>query len=287
MEFLARRHFWVVDLVGIAICGILTGHAAAMLILAALPRYEAAAPARRGGMPPPARASAADKSIDAIVARNMFCSACGDDVPAPERSRLPFTLLAIMFAPPPSDPRWSVAIIRDDEAATAGPYAVGAVLGAATIGAIEQVRVVLDVGRGRREYLELLHRPPRAPADGRRAPLDAPADGVTKTGAHSYEIRRAVVEQLLAGGTTPRWPRVVPQARDGEPLGFRLFGIGREGPFAAIGLSDGDLLLEVNGRSIATPDAAMAAFAALRTASHVSLAILREGRRVRIDYVVR
>ena len=33
-------------------------------------------------------------------------------------------------------------------------------------------------------------------------------------------------------------------------------------------LSDGDLLLEVNGRSIATPDAAMAAFAPLRTASH-------------------
>jgi len=287
MEFLVRRHFWVVDLVGIAICGILTGHAAAMLILAALPRYEAAAPARRGGMPPPASMSAADKSIEAIVARNMFCSACGDDVPAPERSRLPFTLLAIMLAPPPSDPRWSVAIIRDDETSTAGPYAVGAVLGAATIDAIEDVRVVLDVGRGRREYLELLHRPPHAPADGPRAPLDDLADGIRKTGARSYEIRRAVVEQLLAGGTTLRWPRVVPQARDGEPVGFRLFGVGREGPFAAIGLSDGDLLLEVNGRSIATPDAALAAFAALRSASHVWLAIVRDGRRVRLDYVVR
>jgi hypothetical protein len=54
-------------------------------------------------------------------------------------------------------------------------------------------------------------------------------------------------------------------------------GSGRDGPFAAIGLRDGDLLLEVNGRSIATPDAAMAAFAALRTASHVWLAIVRAG----------
>ena len=231
--------------------------------------------------------SAADKSIDGIVGRNVFCSSCGDVFRRPSQAGARSRCSPSCSRQPPSDPRWSAAIIRDDEAATTGPYCVGARLRDATIEAIDDTRVVLDVGRGRREFLELLHRPPRGPADGRRAPPDALADGVRKTGAHSYEIRRAVLDQLLAGGTTPRWPRVVPQARDGEPVGFRLFGIGREGPFAAIGLSDGDLLLEVNGRSIATPDAAMAAFAALRTASHVSLAIVREGRRVRIDYVVR
>jgi general secretion pathway protein C len=192
-----------------------------------------------------------------------------------------------MFAPPPSDPRWSVAVIRDDEAATAGPYGVGARLGDATIAAIEDVRVVLDVGRGRREFLDLLRRQARAPSDGRLAPPDAFGDGVRKTGAHSYEIRRAALAQFLAGGMTPRWPRVVPETRDGEPVGFRLSGVDRDGPFAAIGLGNGDLLLEVNGRSIATPDAALAAFSTLRTASHVWLVIEHDGRRIRVDYSIR
>jgi general secretion pathway protein C len=196
-------------------------------------------------------------------------------------------LLAIMFAPPPSDPRWSVAIIRDDEAATAGPYGLGARLAGATIEAIGEVHVVLDAGRGRHEILELLRRQPRAPADGRPAAPDALAAGVRNTGPRSYEVRRAALDQFLAGGMTPPWPRVVPQARDGEPVGLRLFGIGRDGPFAAIGLRDGDLLREVNGKSIATPDAALAAYATLRTAGHVWLVIERDGQRIRLDYVIR
>ena len=164
-----------------------------MLIVAALPRYQAA-PAQRGGMPPPAPAAATEKSIDGIVGRNLFCSSRRRTRSAPARNRLPFTPLAIMFAP--AARALVAAIIRDDEAATTGPYAVGAGLRDATIGAIDDVRVLLDVGRGRREDLELLHRPPHGSAAGRPAPADALADGIKKTGAHSYEIRRGVVDHF-------------------------------------------------------------------------------------------
>ena len=88
-------------------------------------------------------------------------------------------------------------------------------------------------------------------------------------------------------GASPQWPRVVPQLRDGKPIGFRLSGIRSDGPFAAIGLENGDLLLEVNGTPIATPDAALAAYTKLRTADHVWLAIERDRRRIRIDYEIR
>lgn len=284
MENLLRRHFWVVDLIGIAIGAALAGHAVATLIGSTLPRQPPSSP--RGQIAPRAPVSAASKSIEGIVGRNIFCATC-DGAPAPERSQRAFTLLAVMFAPPPSDPRWSVAVIRDDEAATTGPYGVGARLGDATIESIAEVYVVLDVGRGRRELLELLRRRPRAPPNGRGAPAAAFGDGVRKTGTHSYELRRAALDQFLAGGATPPWPRVVPQSKDGAPIGFRLFGIASDGPFAAIGLENGDVLREVNGRSIATPDAALAAFAALRTASHVWLAVERDGRRIRMDYVIR
>ena len=126
-----------------------------------------------------------DKPIDAIVARDVFCSTRGE-APRAERSRRALTLLAIMFAPPPSDPRWSVAIVRDDETAATGPYGVGARLGDATIEAIEDVRVVLDVGHGRRELLELLRERLRARPVGGRG---APELGITQTGVHSYQVR--------------------------------------------------------------------------------------------------
>jgi type II secretory pathway component PulC len=71
------------------------------------------------------------------------------------------------------------------------------------------------------------------------------------------------------------------------PVGLRLSGVGAAGPFAALGLRDGDLLLEVSGRSIATPDAALAAYGALRTADRVWLVVERAGERIRTDYVVR
>lgn len=279
MGHLWRRHLWVFDLIGIIIGAALAGHSVANWIASRLP--PPLAPASRSTRHTPAIASATSKSIEGIVGRNIFCSTCAD-TPVPERTRRALTLLAIMLAPPPADPRWSLAIVRDDEAATTGPYGVGATLADATITDIENVRVVLDA-HGRPEFLELL---PRRP-DIRRARAGATFDGTRQTGAHSYEIRRAVVDQFLAGGITPPWPRVVPQARDGEPVGFRLFGIAGDGPFAALGLASGDLLLQVNGGSLATPDAALAAFTALRAASHVSLSLVRSGRIIRMDYEIR
>ena len=60
-----------------------------------------------------------------------------------------------------------------------------------------------------------------------------------------------------------------------------------DGPFAALGLVGGDILLEANGQSLASPDAARVAVAALRTAAHVDLLIERAGRRLHLDYFIR
>jgi general secretion pathway protein C len=275
MEML-RRHMWVIDLAGIALGAVVSGQAAASLITSALPRPRAphAAPA---GPRPKTVVEGAKPAIDGIVGRNIFCSTGGDApsaVPEAQRPRA-LTLLAVMFAPPPADRRWSVAIIRNDTAATAGPYTVGARLGDATIEAIDDVRVTLADG-GRREFLELLRGVARTTQSGQ--PVD-------KLGAHHYRLSRATLDGFVAGGATTPWPRVVPQLRDGKPIGFRLHGI--RGPFAAIGLEPGDVLLEVNGTPLQTPDAALAAYAKLRTASHVWLAIERNGRRTRMDYDIR
>jgi general secretion pathway protein C len=190
-----------------------------------------------------------------------------------------------MFAPPPQDPRWSVAIVRDDAAESTGAYNVGARLGDAIITDIEPAHVVLDVS-GRREVLELLRRPAAASSHERRAPAAPTVEGVTRIGEHRYEVRRAVIDRFQSGGLMSS-PRVIPEVRDGHPVGFRLFGIRPDSPYAAIGVVNGDLLLSVNGFPLATPDDALEAYSKLRVANHVSLVVERDGQRVPIDYDIR
>jgi general secretion pathway protein C len=283
MEFLSllRRRIWVVNVFGILLGAALAGQAAANLFAAALPQPAAEPRPTRPASRAPSRAG--DKSIDGIVGRNVFCSTCGS-TPAPAPRRHPYALLAIMVAP--TDWRWSVAIIRDYVAWTTGPYGVGSRLGDATVGVINNTSVVLDFGQGREEVLELLG-PSFEPSDRCGAPPEGIAEAVRRTGRHTYDVPRSVIDRLLAGGVTPPWPRIVPQGRNGALVGFRVFGIGHDSPFAAIGLADGDLLLAVNGRSIATPEAAMAAFAPLRAERHIWLEVERDDRRLRMDYFIR
>jgi general secretion pathway protein C len=285
MEFftLLHRRLWVVDLLGIMIAAVLVGDAAANLLAAALPRP--ATEVRHTRLPPPAPIAAADKSIDRIVGRNIFCPMCVG--PAARRTcPRPYRLLAIMVAP--TDWRWSVAIIRDYVTGTVGPYGMGARLGDATVAVINDMDVLLQVGHdGCELVLSLVDQGPRPPPDKCGGAPDPIPNGIRQTGAHAYEVQRVVIDRLLSGGMTPPWPRIVPESRNDALAGFRVFGIRPDSPFAALGLSNGDLLLAVNGRSIATAEAAMAAFAPLRAASHVWLEVERDGRRVRLDYAIR
>jgi type II secretory pathway component PulC len=280
MDFGVRRRVWLTEVVVMMVAAGFAGDAVWSLIASRQPlRVEPLPP--RARRPHPAAAETG-KAIDFIIGRNVFCSACGDG-PAPEPSHRALTLLAIMYAPPPSDARWSVAVIRDEETSMAGPYGLGGQLQGATIVEIEDVRVVLDVG-GTLEFLELLSRPPwHAPESG----SEVLAGGVRQTGARRYVILGRELDRFLSGDVPAAFPRVVPYAREGAPAGLRLTGVDRAGVFAAIGLEEGDVLLEVNGRSIASPDWALAAYAALRAEDHISLTLLRGRERMRMDYVIR
>src|SRR5688572_27681983 len=126
MERLLRRHSWFVDLVVIGLGAALLGHAAAMGFQP-MEAFAAVAPARRRAAP----AGKAPADVAAIVARNVFCSTCRGgpavaELPrAPERTALPLELLAIMYAPPPRDPKGSLAVVRDTEERSIHALSVG------------------------------------------------------------------------------------------------------------------------------------------------------------------
>lgn len=294
MELLLRKHLWLLDLLALVATAVVAAHATAHTAAGVLLRLSLEDPPVVVAPSPDSVVPTPDRRAEAIVRRNIFCSACGQsahqnspDQPAPSRP-LPLRLIAIMYAPPPVGPRLSAAIIKDQRGAS-GAYVVGAAVecppGLATVDAIDELGVALRLSDGQRQYLPLLEGgQPRAPAptDPLVAELDA---GITKLGENRYGVQRTTIESLLGKlDALPSQARLEPDVRDGKPIGFRLRDIKSDGVFARIGLHDGDVISSVNGLATTGPDNALAIYTSLRSVGHLSVALERAGRRITTEY---
>jgi type II secretory pathway component PulC len=75
-----------------------------------------------------------------------------------------------------------------------------------------------------------------------------------------------------------RAARIVPVAAQDKVHGFRLFGLRPGSLLARLGIVNGDVVLALSGQPLTTPDQALAALGALRSADSVLLGLEREGR---------
>jgi general secretion pathway protein C len=307
METLLRKYVWLIDLVVIAICAVFSARATATVVESKLAHVA----------PPPkpvARVAAAtpqtvySKINEEILKRNVFCSGCPpiikppekegplDTGPAPpQRTSMPIALVAIMYAP--TSKFWSVAIIRDTELKASGPYQIGMKVRDATVTDITDTRVTFDVN-GREEYIELFDKgpPPAAPAAAAPAPAAPSTDplaaelqkGIKKTSENNYEVQRGTVDSLLNNmSALSRAARIVPELKDGRAAGFRLFSVRPDGPFALIGLQNGDVISSINGLEMNSPDQALMVYTKLKSASHLSVGLERNGQKITKEYNIR
>jgi type II secretory pathway component PulC len=112
--------------------------------------------------------------------------------------------------------------------------------------------------------------------------------GIKKVGERRYEIKRRTLDQALSNlALLSNLVRVAPDMREGKPFGYRLFAIRADGPMAKLGLRNDDVLVSVNGLDIATPDRVLNAYSKLKTASQFALGLVREGRQISQEYVIR
>lgn len=312
MEALLRKYLWVVDLVAIALCSVFLARAAASAVES---KYLTAIPTPK----PPPRAAKPEsqtvysKEFEEMLKRNIFCSGCPPIIKPPEeaepepkvlppqKTSLPLALIAIMYAPPPHGIAWSVAIIRDTEDKSNGAFPVGGKIRGATITEIEETRLYLD-NAGKTEFLDLLESPAAA-AGAAAAPVAAAATpattggdafsqeldrGIQKTGEHAYNIQRSTLESVLGNmNMLSRSARIVPEIRDGKAAGFRLYSVRPDGPFAKIGMQNGDVIASINGLEITSPEKALEVYAKLKSASHLSVGLERNGQKVTKDYSIR
>jgi general secretion pathway protein C len=117
----------------------------------------------------------------------------------------------------------------------------------------------------------------------------APADRywIRSVGEHAYEIE-GTSRQLVADMTLMnRTVRVVPELRDGRPVGFRLYSVPPDGPLARLGFRDGDVVRRINGLDLTTPEKALEIYARLKSARGFAVAFERNGQPLTNEYWLR
>ena len=308
VETLLRKYLWAVDLAVVALCATFLGMAASGAVeskLASLPAPVRVAPVKPAK---PDSKPAFNKDPTAMLKRNMFCSTCPPifEVAVPDdptttveetKTLLPLALLAIMYAPSdgilPS--KWSIAVMRDTEAKIMGAYSVGGKIHGAKVTGIFETRVYLD-NEGKAEYIDLFELPPPPPQAA--AAAVAPdkndalavdlANGIKKLSEHKYELQRNTLESVLGNmALLSRSARIVPEMKDGKAAGFRLFAVRPDGPFALIGMQNGDIISSINGLEITSPEKALEVYAKLKSASHLSLGMERNSQKITKEYNIR
>lgn len=102
-----------------------------------------------------------------------------------------------------------------------------------------------------------------------------------------YHIPRALAEEVSRDRSLVRSlvRRVTPyESEDGTPLGIQLHGVG--GLLSRVGVRDEDVLLSVNGIPLDAPQRGAAAARALRESPSITLVVYRNGRQVALRYAL-
>jgi len=322
MELYLKRYFWLVPIAVIMLCGVLAATAANHVIEAKLLQPPKASNGRHTTTRKPRAEPVAppSKDADAVVARNMFCSTCEPpttDVAAmptgpvddnhPPITSLPLTLHATIVS---ANPESSAATITNTTTFRSGQYRIGEEIPDA--GEVRRVlpkwvdfhnkstnrmeRIELGPSTGRPAVAQATPPiaappPPTAAAEGGNPEADLLASvdkGVRRVSDTSYEIDRGLVDKILADpSVVARQARIVPSIKDGKANGFKMYAIRPNSVFAKIGMQNGDTIQSINGFDMSSPDKALEVYTKVRSASSLSISILRRGQPVSMDYSIK
>ncbi len=107
---------------------------------------------------------------------------------------------------------------------------------------------------------------------------------IRKIDDHSYVVSRSEIMKATTNlNVLARQARIVP-AR-GE-AGFKIFSIRPNSLYSQIGLQNGDVIKNINGIDISSPDKALEAYQRLRNADKISLNIVRGGKPESMEYTI-
>lgn len=305
MEALIKKYFWISNLLFLAIAAWLLSNAITSVIALKVRAIPSASQAASRPRPNKTQKQEVEDN-QVVVDRNYFGSALAlktDSGPSldesnaekllkdGQQSSLRAALVGTIVA---NDPRWSMAVILDQEKSQTSIYRVGdPIMGEAKIHSIYSQRVYVLHG-GIREYIELPEKGAKGVAAAHGAPnpaaqADAGADtvNVKKLGPDSYAIDRSEIDKTLSNlNTIAMQARIVPSFTNGEADGFKLFAIRPGSLYSKMGIENGDVIQKINGFPMNSPDKALEVYQKLKTSDSIEVELNRAGQRKRLTYQI-
>lgn len=129
---------------------------------------------------------------------------------------------------------------------------------------------------------------PAPAAAGSRAVDPDIASKIKRISETEFEIDRSAVDKILDNqAELMRSARIVPEQKDGQTIGVRMFGIRPETLLGQLGLVNGDRLEAINGFNMGSPEKALEAYARLRTANSLKIQVNRRGKPMTIELKIK
>ena len=194
------------------------------------------------------------------------------------------------------------SVAREDLARALGSAATGEHLRIAAGTATVSRRIVSGSVEASdlEEAIDRLPPPPRPRSDlatdllggagaGLADPFEADPgiEGIEHVDEAHVRITRELLDSWMSDpANLAKSARIVPSQKDGVVQGFKLYGIRRGSPAKALGFKNGDMITEIDGRSLTDVTAAMEAYADVRKAKKVKVTLVRKGASMTVQYEV-
>lgn len=304
MSSLFLKHYKSLYLLLPILLGLALGHLAATVVGM---RLSATAPPP----PPPAAEQAAPKrkptlpEYQGILSRNLFDSTApgagtlgSEEAPegtaaAPPASRSDLTLFGTIVRG-----KKSLAVIGSDKGVRTY-FLQGEIPGGGKVASIERNRVEIEYEGGNSQTLSLLPEKqaaappePGAPSPEGTQPPPAPAGasifpGVRAVGPNKFVIPKDVAEQARGNiNELLKQARMEPNIVEGRTEGFVVRMVQPKSILAVLGIQRGDILRQINGVELDSPEKALQIFQQLREARNISISLQRGGNNLSYEYEV-
>src|SRR5260221_5990408 len=83
---------------------------------------------------------------------------------------------------------------------------------------------------------------------------------------------------LLAGPI-----RILPAIREGQPSGFKIYGIVPGSLYAIAGVENGDIILTINGMDVSLPDKALELYSRITGSAQIVVVLERNGQKLVLE----
>jgi general secretion pathway protein C len=318
LELSPKRVRVIIILITLGCCAFFLAQGSTQLVAATWMPVRASSGSKSAAAPgddaPPKGELPPDRT--AILARNMFDPTTGPLWP-PKESDTPgvgatettatTTPLANGQMPPPCEgqvrlvaaiystimPEWSFASLATGQGSPL-LYRIGNQVDGKEVDSVYPEAVFLKQTSGVLCSLTMF-KPPGTPtpppvakaADPEKKEGDDLDRGIRQQSDTKYQVQRSLVDKLLTNqAELMRSARVVPHEENGRVIGVKLYGIRRSSLLGKLGIQNGDMLRTINGFDMSAPDSALEAYSKLRSASNLSVALVRRGSAVTMDYQI-